>query len=101
MDIELRTYIENRRAEIEERRRAAAGRSIDWAADGAIHELDRLLGWLNLSRQRALPWSSNHDQAMRGEARGTSPRAHRPAGRGRDRPRSGRTKSCSPQPLPP
>ena len=52
MDFKLRTYIENRRAEIEERRRAAAGRSSEWHC--AIHELDRLAGWLNLWRQRAL-----------------------------------------------
>jgi hypothetical protein len=54
MDFELRTYIENRRAEIEELRRAAAGRSSEWPVDCAIHELDRLPGWLNLRRQRAL-----------------------------------------------
>jgi hypothetical protein len=54
IDFELRTDIENRRAEIEERRRAAPGRSGEWAADCAIHELDRLAGWLNHWRQRAL-----------------------------------------------
>ena len=68
MDIELRTYIENRRAEIEERRRAADGRSSEWPVDCAIHELDRLLGWLNLSRQRALAAEKAHEMAEQGSA---------------------------------
>ena len=54
MQFELRSYIENRRAEIEERRRAADGRSNESPVDCAIHELDRLAAWLSLWRQRAL-----------------------------------------------
>jgi hypothetical protein len=51
MEFELRAYIEDRRAELKERRRAAAKRTRVWAADCAIHELDRIEGWLNLSQQ--------------------------------------------------
>lgn len=54
MDFELRAYIEDRRAELRERRRNAAKRTNARGADWAIHELDRLEGWLNLSQQRAL-----------------------------------------------
>ena len=54
MDFELRAYIEDRRAELKERRRTAAKRTHARGADCAIHELDRLEGWLNLSRQHAL-----------------------------------------------
>lgn len=68
MDVELRTYIETRRAEIEERRPAAAGRSTEWAADCAIHELDRLAGWLNLWRRRALAADRGPETAKQASA---------------------------------
>jgi hypothetical protein len=54
MDSELGACTEDRRAELEERRPSAANRTNMWAADCAIHELDRLEGWLNLARHRAL-----------------------------------------------
>jgi hypothetical protein len=54
MDFELRAFIEDRRAELKQRRRTAAKRTNARGADCAIRELDRLEGWLNLSRQRAL-----------------------------------------------
>ena len=53
-DQELRLYIDVRRREVADRRRDAAQQTSEWAADGAIHELDRLEGWLNLQRQGAL-----------------------------------------------
>ena len=51
---ELRCYINTRRHEVADRRQDAAQQTSEWAADGAIHELDRLEGWLNLQRQGAL-----------------------------------------------
>jgi len=51
---ELRLYIDARRREVADRRRDAAQQTREWAADGAIHELDRLEGWLNLQRKGAL-----------------------------------------------
>ena len=51
---ELRRYINTRRREVANRRRDAAPQTSEWAADGAIHELDRLEGWLNLQRKGAL-----------------------------------------------
>ena len=51
---ELRRYINTRRREVANRRRDAAQETSEWAADGAIHELDRLEGWLNLQRGGAL-----------------------------------------------
>lgn len=51
---ELRRYINTRRREVANRRRDAAQQTSEWAADGAIHELDRLEGWLNLQRKGAL-----------------------------------------------
>ncbi len=45
---ELRLYIDVRRREVADRRRHAAQQTSEWAADGAIHELDRLEGWLSL-----------------------------------------------------
>ena len=50
---ELRCYINTRRREVANRRRDAAQQTREWAADGAIHELDRLEGWLNLQRKAA------------------------------------------------
>ena len=44
---ELRLYIDIRR-------RDAAQQTIEWAGDGAIHELDRIEAWLNLHRNGAL-----------------------------------------------
>jgi hypothetical protein len=48
---ELRLYIDGRRREVADRRRDAAQQTSEWAADGAIYELDRLEGWLNLQRR--------------------------------------------------
>jgi hypothetical protein len=41
-DGDILAYIEVRRAELVARRRAAPQQPIEWSADGAIHELDRL-----------------------------------------------------------
>lgn len=51
---ELRLYIDIRRREVADQRREAAQQTGEWAADGAIHELDRLEGWLNLQRRGTL-----------------------------------------------
>jgi hypothetical protein len=53
-DSEILAYIEVRRAELEARRRAAPQQPIEWAADGAIHELDRLEAVLRCWGRRAL-----------------------------------------------
>jgi hypothetical protein len=47
-------YIEVRRAELVARRRAAPQQPIEWAADGAIHELDRLQAVLRCWGRREL-----------------------------------------------
>ena len=49
-DDELRAYIGKRREAVEAKRRDAAQQPAEWAADGAVHELDRLAAWLNLRR---------------------------------------------------
>ncbi len=51
---ELRLYTDGRRREVADRRRDAAQQTSEWAADGAIHERDRLEGWLSLQRRGAL-----------------------------------------------
>jgi hypothetical protein len=53
-DGEVLAYIEVRRAELEARRRAAPQQPIEWAADGAIHEMDRLEAVLRCWGRRAL-----------------------------------------------
>jgi hypothetical protein len=53
-EVELRAYIEVRRREVHAGRRRAVHQTEEWAADGAVHELDRLEGWLNVQRQCAL-----------------------------------------------
>jgi hypothetical protein len=53
-DSEILAYIEVRRAELEARRRAAPQQPIEWAADGAIHELDRLEAVLRCWGRREL-----------------------------------------------
>jgi hypothetical protein len=45
-------YLELRRHEVTNARRRAVQQPGEWAADGAIHELDRLEGWLNLRGQQ-------------------------------------------------
>jgi hypothetical protein len=53
-DSEILAYLEVRRAELVARRRAAPQQPIEWAADGAIHELDRLEAVLRCWGRRAL-----------------------------------------------
>jgi hypothetical protein len=53
-DSEILAYIEVRRAELVARRRAAPQQPIEWAADGAIHELDRLEAVLRCWGRREL-----------------------------------------------
>jgi hypothetical protein len=53
-DSEILAHIEVRRAELEARRRPAPQQPIEWAADGAIHELDRLEAVLRCCGRRAL-----------------------------------------------
>jgi hypothetical protein len=53
-DSEILAYVEARRAELEARRRAAPQQPIEWAAEGAIHELDRLEAVLRCRGRRAL-----------------------------------------------
>ncbi len=54
MDQELRAYLEGRRRQVQAARGSAAHQNGEWAADGAIHELDRMESWLNLRREREL-----------------------------------------------
>ena len=68
---ELRRYINTRRREVANRRRDAAQETSEWAADGAIHELDRLEGWLNLHRKEALGF-----ELPRGAVEARRPLAH-------------------------
>lgn len=53
-EADLRAYIEVRRREVENQRRHAVQQPGEWAADGAVHELDRLQAWMNLQRERDL-----------------------------------------------
>ena len=53
-DEELQAYIDGRRQQVQAARRSAVHQNGEWAADGAVHELDRMEGWLNLRRQREL-----------------------------------------------
>ena len=52
MDDELRRYIDSRRRQVQEARGSAVHQNGEWAADGALHELDRMKSWLNLRKQR-------------------------------------------------
>ncbi len=54
MDQELRAYLEGRRRQVQAARGSAVHQNGEWAADGAIHELDRMESWLNLRREREL-----------------------------------------------
>ena len=54
MDEELRAYIEGRRKQVQAARGSAVHQNGEWAADGAMHELDRIESWLNLRREREL-----------------------------------------------
>jgi len=54
MDEELRAYVDVRRRQVEAARGSAMHQNGEWAADGAMHELDRMEGWLNLRREREL-----------------------------------------------
>ncbi len=54
MNEELRAYIDGRRRQVEAVRQSAVHQNGEWAADGAIHELDRMEGWLNLRQEREL-----------------------------------------------
>jgi hypothetical protein len=54
MDDELREYLAGRRQQVLEARGAAVHQNGEWAADGALHELDRMESWLNLRRERQL-----------------------------------------------
>jgi len=54
MDEELRRYIDSRRRQVQEVRGSAVHQNGEWAADGALHELDRMESWLNLRQQRQL-----------------------------------------------
>jgi hypothetical protein len=54
MEAEILAYIEVRRVELERRRRRAPQQTIEWAADGAIHELDRLEAVLRCRGRQAL-----------------------------------------------
>ena len=52
MDEEMRGYIAGRRRQVQTARGSAVHQNGEWAADGALHELDRMESWLNLRRQR-------------------------------------------------
>lgn len=54
MDEELRKYLAGRRRQVLEARGSAVHQNGEWAADGAMHELDRMESWLNLRRERQL-----------------------------------------------
>jgi len=51
-DDELLAYIAGRRRQVELARTSAVHQIGEWAADGAMHELDRIESWLNLRRER-------------------------------------------------
>jgi hypothetical protein len=55
-DSEILADVEVRRAELEARRLAASQQPIEWGADGAIHELDRLEAVLSCPGRQALSW---------------------------------------------
>ncbi len=52
MDEELRAYIDGRCRQVQAARGQAVHQNGEWAADGALHELDRIESWLNLRRER-------------------------------------------------
>lgn len=52
MDPELLAYVAARRRQVQAARESAVHQNGEWAADGALHELDRLESWLNLQRDR-------------------------------------------------
>jgi hypothetical protein len=52
IDEELRAYLDGRRRQVEAARSTAVHQNDEWAADGAMNELDRIEGWLNLRRER-------------------------------------------------
>lgn len=52
MDPELRAYLDGRRRQVQAARESAVHQNGEWAADGALHELDRIEGWLDLRRER-------------------------------------------------
>ncbi len=54
MDEELRAYIDGRRRQVQAARGSSVHQNGEWAADGAMHELDRIESWLNLRREREL-----------------------------------------------
>jgi hypothetical protein len=49
-DPELLAYIDKRRQALQGARARAVHQNGEWAADGALHELDRLAAWINLNR---------------------------------------------------
>jgi len=49
---ELRAYLAGRRRLVQAARETAVHQNGEWAADGAMRELDRLESWLNLQRDR-------------------------------------------------
>ena len=53
-DDELRAYIDGRRQQVQAALGSAVHQNGEWAADGALQELDRLDGWLNLQHEREL-----------------------------------------------
>jgi hypothetical protein len=53
-ELEILVYLDDRRAELELERRLAPQQPIEWAADGAIHELDRLEAVMRWRARRAL-----------------------------------------------
>jgi hypothetical protein len=53
-DDELRAYIDGRRRQVEAARGSAVHQNGEWAADGALHELDRMVSWLDLRQEREL-----------------------------------------------
>ena len=52
MDNEIRAYLAGRRRLVQTARESAVHQNGEWAADGAMRELDRLESWLNLRRDR-------------------------------------------------
>ncbi len=53
-EAELRAYIDARRRHVQAPRESAVHQNGEWAADGAMQELDRMESWLNLRREREL-----------------------------------------------
>jgi hypothetical protein len=54
MDEELHAYLDARRRQVQAARDSAVHQTGEWAADGALHELDRMGSWLNLRLDREL-----------------------------------------------